>query len=233
MIDLVIYHHLKDKRDFFKGTFASNELNRLRVDNLEVNTCFSFVANTLARHDANSMVHWLAFFVKISGKKVYLKFVDSFKMPYTFYGKYIKDYIDNLRYLTMKHGDMQLIFEEVPFGLQSYKSFSCGGYAVYSILGLKHCKSRTLHHLFSNFNANNKKTNDMFVEDFVVKKWPKRFCSDIFTKDVKVPFCAQKVFKRPGCLLKCFCETTNCCTNIRPDYYIRPKVKHLFSVKDL
>ena len=59
MIDLVIYHHLKDKRDFFKGTFASNELNRLRVDNLEVNTCFSFVANTLARHDANSMGHWL------------------------------------------------------------------------------------------------------------------------------------------------------------------------------
>ena len=29
-IDLVIYHNLKDKRHFFKGTFASNELVPLK-----------------------------------------------------------------------------------------------------------------------------------------------------------------------------------------------------------
>ena len=189
-IDLVIYHNLKDKRHFFKGTFASNEL----VDLLSLEpTKFSFVTNTLSRNDVRDMGHWLAIIVKISGKIVNLKFVDSFKMPYSNYGKYIKDYIDNLRVKAAEH-DFKFIFEEVPFGLQSVNSLSCGGYVVYSILGLKKC-SNSLCKLFSSFSTTNKKSNDRFVEDFVEKKWSKTFCSDIFTKNVKVPFCKQKVFK--------------------------------------
>lgn len=227
-IDLVIYHNLKDKRNFFKGTFASNELDRLQVLKLE-SQCFSFVTNTLSRNDVRNMGHWLGIFVKISGKIINLKFVDSFKMSYLNYGKYIKDYIDNLRVKAMEH-DFKFIFEEVPFGLQSYKSLSCGGYVIYSILGLKNCKYTTLRNLFSSFTTN-KKSNDRFVEDFVEKKWPKTFCSDIFTKNVKVPFCKQKVFKRHGCLLKCFCGRE--CSILRSDYYIRHKVKNIFSVKDL
>ena len=221
-IDLVIYHNLKDKK-IFKGTFAANELVPMR--RLEPG-CTAFVTNTLSRNDVRDMGHWLAIIVKISGKIVNLKFVDSFKMPYSNYGKYIKDYIDNLRVKAAEH-DFKFIFEEVPFGLQSVNSLSCGGYVVYSILGL--VRDIQLCKLFSSFSTTNKKSNDRFVEDFVEKKWSKTFCSDIFTKNVKVPFCKQKVFKRRGCLLKCFCGK-ECCSILRTDYYIRPKVKNIFSV---
>ena len=219
-IDLVIYHNLKDKK-IFKGTFAANELVPMR--RLEPG-CTAFVTNTLSRNDVRDMGHWLAIIVKISGKNVNLKFVDSFKMPYSTYGKYISKYIDNLR-VKAANANYKFIFEEVPFGLQSVNSLSCGGYAVYSILGyeFKLCK------LFSSFSTTNKKSNDRFVEDFVEKKWPKTFCSDIITKSNKVPFCKKKVFKSSNCLLKCFCGK-ECCFKLRTDYYIRPKVKNIFSV---
>ena len=220
-IDLVIYHNLKDKK-IYKGTFAANELVPFKLKQ----GCTAFVTNTLSRNDVRDMGHWLAIIVFVSGKNVNLKFVDSFKMPYSTYGKYIKDYIDNLRVKAAEH-DFKFIFEEVPFGLQSVNSLSCGGYVVYSILGLKNC-SNSLCKLFSSFTTN-KKSNDRFVEDFVEKKWPKTFCSDIITKSNKVPFCKKKVFKSSNCLLKCFCGK-ECCFKLRTDYYIRPKVKNIFSV---
>lgn len=229
-LGLVLYHNLKDKRDFFKGTFASNELNHddLLVDDFDEPICFSFIVNNLQRENAKDMGHWLSVFVKLTGKKLYFKFVDSFKMPYTFYGKYIKEYVDHLRLSSMEN-NVQFIFEEIPFGLQSFKSHSCGGYAVYSVLSLKNCNSTTLRKIFSSFDPKEKMANDIFVEEYVVEKWPRTFCTDIFNKYNKVPFCSQKVFGRPGCLLKCRCTKKNCCDKLQSVEYIRPNIKRIFS----
>ena len=69
-VDLVLYHNLDDKRFFYKGSFAANELDS---EQLYVNThepaCFSFIANTLERNENNRMGHWLGFFVQITRKK--------------------------------------------------------------------------------------------------------------------------------------------------------------------
>jgi len=68
----VLYHNLNDRRDFYKGTYASNELvgKKLRVDKLGGTTCFSFIVNTLQRYESNKMGHWLSIMVKIDGKKL-------------------------------------------------------------------------------------------------------------------------------------------------------------------
>ena len=228
-LDMVLYHNLNDKRNFYKGSFASDELNnaQLHVRNLNDSACFAFISNTLERTQSNRMGHWLGFIIKITNRKVHLKFIDSFKMPYIFYGKNIKNYIDGFRYLASKKG-IAFIFEEVPFRLQASNSKSCGGYTVYAILELKNCKSDNLFKIFSRFDGKNKQKNDKFVENFVVKKWPKSFCSDIFTKNTNVPFCPKKVFGRPGCLKLCSCGK-NCCDKVRSIEYIRPNIKSIFS----
>ena len=120
------------------------------------------------------MGHWLGFFIQMTRKKISLKFVDSFKMPYTFYGENIKDYINQYRYLAMENG-YQFIFEEIPFRLQASNSRACGGYAVYAVLGFKNCKSGSLCKIFSGFDTKNRRMNDKFVQDFVVKKMAEIF----------------------------------------------------------
>lgn len=227
-VDLVLYHNLDDKRGFYKGSFAANELDS---EHLYVNAhepaCFSFIANTLERNENNRMGHWLGFFVQITRKKIYLKFVDSFKMSYIFYGENIKNYITKFRYLAIENG-CQFIFEEVPFRLQASNSKACGGYAVFAVLGLGNCKSNSLCEIFSHFDTRNRRMNDRFVENFVIKKWPKTFCSDVFSKDNKVPFCPKKIFGTPGCLKLCRCSK-NCCSEARSMEYIQPNIKNLFS----
>ena len=173
------------------------------------------------------MGHWLGFFVQMSRKKIRLKFVDSFKMPYTFYGENIKDYIGRCRRMATENG-IQFIFEETPFRLQASDSKACGAYAVYAILELKNCGSNSLRNFFSSFDTKNRRANDKFVQDFVVKKWPKSFCSDIFTKDSRVPFCPEKVFGAAGCLKICRC-TKGCCSKVRSLEYIRPNIKFILS----
>ena len=229
-INLVLYHNLNDRRDFYKGTYASNELvgKKLRVDKLGGTTCFSFIVNTLQRYESNKMGHWLSIMVKIDGKKINLKFVDSFKMPYGYYGDQISNYINHYRLLAMEN-NVHFTLEEVPFSMQAANSKSCGAYSVFSILGLKNCKSSTLYKIFSGFDTKNKNKNDKFVEDFVVRKWPNRFCSDILTRSNKVPFCPQKTFNRPGCLLICKCGK-DCCTKLRSEHYKRSNLKFLFSM---
>ena len=147
-------------------------------------------------------------------------------MAYSFYRKNIKDYIDKFRYLAIENNAV-FIFEEIPFRLQSSSSKACGGYAVYSILGLKNCRSNSLCKIFSSFDTKNKHLNDRHVQDFIVKKWPSMFCSNIFTKDNKVPFCPKKVFGTAGCLKLCKCGK-GCCTIVRSLEYIRPNIKFIF-----
>merc|ERR1712243_292393 len=119
------------------GTYASNELvgKKLRVDKLGGTTCcFSFIVNTLQRHESNKMGHWLTIMVKIDRKKINLKFVDSFKMPYGYYGNQISNYINHYRLLAMEN-NAHFALEEAPFKLQAANSKSCGAYSVFSILG--------------------------------------------------------------------------------------------------
>ena len=229
-INLVLYHNLNDRRDFYKGTYASNELvgKKLRVAKLGKDAkCFSFIVNTLQRTESNKMGHWLSIMVKMDRKTIHLKFVDSFKMPYAYYGHLISNYINHYRLLAMKN-NAHFTLEEVPNSMQAINSKSCGAYSVFSILGLKNCKSSTLYKTFSGFDTKNKNKNDKFVEDFVVRKWPNRFCSDILTRSNKVPFCPQKTFNRPGCLLICKCGK-DCCTKLRSEHYKRSNLKFLFS----
>ena len=231
-LDMVLYHNLNDGRDFYMGSFASDELGdtRLQVqnyNNLDGPACFSFISNTLERNGSAGMGHWLGFFVQMTRKKIRLKFVDSFKMPYAFYGENIKDYIDRYRRLATEN-DIQFIFEETPFRLQASDSKACGAYAVYAILEFKNCDSNSLRNFFSSFDTKNRRANDKFVQDFVVKKWPKSFCSDIFTKDSRVPFCPEKVFGAAGCLKICRCRK-GCCSKVRSLEYIRPNIKFILS----
>ena len=242
-LDLVIYHNLHDKRDFYMGSFASDELGdpSLQICELDdssgkdLKTCFSFIANTLERNftgkispvKKGKMGHWLALFVQMTRKKISLKFADSFKMPYSYYGEHIENYIDQYRDIAADYG-LQLVFEEMPFRMQQSNSYLCGGYAAYTVLGLKNCNSDSLRKIFSvKFDSKNKRMNDKIVENFVIKKWPKSFCSDIFSKGVKTPFCLAKVFKTEGCLKKCRFGSQNCCGKVRHDNYISMNIKQI------
>ena len=122
----------------------------------------------------------------------------------------------------------QFKFEEIPFRLQASNLRACGGYTVYAVFGLKYCKSGSLCKIFLGFDAKNRRMNDKFVQDFVVKKWPKSFCSDIFTKDNRVPFCPKKVFGAAGCLKICRCGN-DCCSKVRSLEYIRPNIEFMLS----
>ena len=228
-IDLVIYHNLHDKRDFYMGSFASDELDdpSLLLGS-HGRTCFSFISNTLERRGSASMGHWLGFFVQMTRKKIHLKFADSFKQPYSNYGEHIENYIDQYRDMAADYG-IQLMFEEMPFRMQQSNSKSCGGYAVYSVLGMKNCNSNSLRKIFSKFDYKNRGINDKIVENFVIKKWPRSFCSDIFSKGVKTPFCPAKVFGTKDCLKKCRCKTLNCCggDKVHHDNYVGMNIKKI------
>ena len=228
-IDFLLYSNLHDRRSFYKGSHASDELDikKLHVKKLSEPVCFSFIVNTLKRNESGKMGHWLAFFIKVERDKIHLKFVDSYKMQYTFYGIHIKNYINRLRLLALEN-NVKFIFEEVPFRMQSLNTKTCGVYTIYSVLGLKNCKSNSLYNIFSSFDKKNWMNNDRQMIEFIVKIWPKNSCSDIFTKYNDVPFFPKKLFDRPGCLKKCTCQK-NCCQKLRSLEYIRPNVKNIFS----
>ena len=220
-LDLVIYHNLHDKRDFYMGSFASDELGdpSLQIcgelddsSGKDLKTCFSFIANTLERNPKTAskftrnpvmnnngkMGHWLALFVQMTRKKISLKFADSFKMPYSYYGEHIKNYIDQYRDIAADYG-LQLVFEEMPFRMQQSNSYLCGGYATYTVLGLKNCNSDSLRKIFSvKFDSKNKRMNDKIVENFVIKNGPNLSAQTYFHLPGKHLFVRQRSLRQRG-----------------------------------
>ena len=214
-LDLVIYHNLHDKRDFYMGSFASDELGdpSLQICELDdssgkdLKTCFSFIANTLERNftagkispvKKGKMGHWLALFVQMTRKKISLKFADSFKMPYSYYGEHIENYIDQYRDIAADYG-LQLVFEEMPFRMQQSNSYLCGGYAAYTVLGLKNCNSDSLRKIFSvKFDSKNKRMNDKIVENFVIKNGPNLSAQTYFLRGLKHLFVRQRSLRQRG-----------------------------------
>ena len=69
-IDMVIYHNLSDNRDFYKGSYAANELDSEHLTvNIPKPRCFSFIANTLERNEKKGWVTGWGFLFKLRGKK--------------------------------------------------------------------------------------------------------------------------------------------------------------------
>ena len=143
-----------DKRfmDFYKGTFSTDEMVRNSVD-LNQSKCFGFIFNTLERMSAKDSVgHWLCLYIQIKpeSKMVNLKFLDSFKKPYYWYGKHVSKYIDRMRNMALRN-NFKFNLDNVPFALQSDNSKICEGYACYRIMKLVHCKDVSLNFFFCKF----------------------------------------------------------------------------------
>ena len=227
-IDLVLHSNLDKKSNYYRGSYACDELKGLYINNLSHAQCFAFVCNTLKRNQSGMMGHWVCISVRVEHmlKKIHLKFIDSYKIPYTAYGLYITDYIDSLRLLALEN-NFKFTFEEVPFRMQASDSKTCGIYALYGVMGLKHCDSATLKKIFSRFDIKNRKHNDRNMVDYIIKKWPRHFCSDAFGSTKGPSFCPKKLFDSFKCLKNCYCKK-ECCKTHRETEYIRSKVKNIF-----
>ena len=125
-LDLFIYSHLKHLgnkkfRAYYKGTYASDELEKLHIKHFNKPLCFTIILNTLKRKDSNAMGHWLCIYIsiKLEFRMVNVKFLDSFRNPYHAYGGNISEYVDRLRIKTANAG-FSFKIENVPFILQSY-----------------------------------------------------------------------------------------------------------------
>ena len=227
-IDYHLYHTLKNKnindfKSFYKGTFASNELShpRLRVASLKKSKCFGFIFNSLMRHQSNNMGHWLAIVVKNmpKSKLLSIKFFDSYKKPYSFYGTYVTNYINNLRRQSINM-NYKFKLENAPFILQDYNSKVCGAYAIYVIARLRSCKQNTLKNIYKHFDAKRRSKNDLKIGEYVAKNWPKKTCSDMLNNPKGVSFCPRKVYNHPKCLTSCICKKP-CCQSPKSKEYIR------------
>ena len=215
-LDTFIYSNLKDMGktkflSFYKGTYASDELHKVHIKNFKKPACFTFIVNTLKRKSpTNAMGHWLCIAVKLKPetKALNIKFLDSFKNPYQTYGDCSK-YIDRLRIIALDKG-FTFKIENAPHMLQAYGSKVCGAYCCYAILKLKNCKENTLKNIFSKFDRKNRKKNDFLIGEFVLKNWPLKYCTDIFTKSGAPPFCPKKAYNHPRCLPKCGCRHKSC-----------------------
>ena len=225
-LDTFIFSNLKHMgktkfRSFYKGTYASDELDKLHIKNFKKPACFTFIVNTLVRKSPpNTMGHWLCIAVKLKPetRTLNLKFLDSFKNPYQAYGK-CSEYIDRLRIMAWDKG-FTFKMENVPHMLQAYGSKVCGAYCCYAIIKLKDCRENTLKNIFSKFDRKNRKKNDFLIGEFVLKNWPLKYCTDIFTKSGVPPFCPKKVYNHPRCLPKCGCKH-KCCKKPKSMGYIR------------
>ena len=150
-IDYFLYSNLGknmgDKRfvDFYEGTFSADEIVRNHVD-LKRAKCFGFIFNTLERMSAKDRVgHWLCLYIQIKpeSKMLNLKFLDSLKKTYYWYGKHVSKYIDRMRNMALRN-NFKFNLDIVQFALQSDNSKICGGYACYGIMKLAHCKGVSL-----------------------------------------------------------------------------------------
>ena len=215
-LDTFIFSDLKHMgktkfRSFYKGTYASDELHKLHIKNFKKPACFTFIVNTLERKSPpNTMGHWLCIAVKLKPetRTLNLKFLDSFKNPYQAYGK-CSEYIDRLRIMAWDKG-FTFKMENVPHMLQAYGSKVCGAYCCYAIIKLKDCRENTLKNIFSKFDRKNRKKNDFLIGEFILKNWPLKYCTDIFTKSGPTPFCPKKAYNHPRCLPKCGCRHKSC-----------------------
>ena len=154
ILDFLMYSNL-GKNNFYKGTYASNELNlhKIRISNFDKSKCIGFIFNTLNRNQTNKIGHWLGLYVKIESglKNIHVKFIDSYKIPYVLYGRSIVSYIARLREIAMSK-KAKFIFEQIPFRLQSDAANTCGAYCIYGLTKLAKCNSISLKTIFSKFN---------------------------------------------------------------------------------
>ena len=233
-INVVLYSNLGVHSTFYKGTFANDELNtkKINIPHLNTNKCFSFIVNSLTREENEKIGHWVAVYIRIEKnlKKIYIKFIDSYKQNYRVYGGGINNYIDRLRVLAFKN-KFTFIFEETPFRTQASGSKTCGIYTIFGIISLRKCSSITLNRIFSKFTSYNRQKNDSIMVEYIIDVWPRRFCSDILSSTNKkyVSFCPKKIFNSSKCLMICRCNSGNiCCNTSRSSQYIRMKVSNLF-----
>ena len=230
ILDFLMYSNLGQNK-FYKGTYAANELKsyKIHISNFNKSKCIGFICNTLNRNQTDKVGHWVGLYIKVESglKNIYVKFIDSYKIPYELYGPSIVSYIARLREIAMSK-KVKFIFEEIPFRLQSNSTNTCGVYCIYALTKLAKCNSMSLKTIFSKFNKNLFSKNDLEMVRYSIKIWPKKFCSDIFNTKKGVYFCPKKLFKSHKCLNKCRCGN-NCCSNNKNDQYISTHVKYLLT----
>ena len=230
ILDFLMYSNL-GQNNFYKGTYASNELNlyKIHISNFNKSKCIGFICNTLNRNQTNKIGHWLGLYVKIESglKNIHVKFIDSYKIPYVLYGRSIVSYIARLREIAMSK-KAKFIFEQIPFRLQSDTANTCGAYCIYGLTKLAKCNSISLKTIFSKFNKKLFRKNDLEMVRYTIKIWPKKICSDIFNTKKGVYFCPKKLFKSHKCLNKCRCGN-NCCSYNKNEQYISSHVKNLIT----
>ena len=95
-IDYFLYSNLGARIEYYKGTYAADELisEELTIKRMDEPICFGLILNTLKINQTDRMGHWLAIHIKHMPKlKVFnLKFVDSYKQPYKFYSNHISTF---------------------------------------------------------------------------------------------------------------------------------------------
>ena len=232
-VDLFIYSHLKHLgnkkfRAYYKGTHASDELEKLHIKHFNKPLCFAFILNTLERKNSNAMGHWLSLHISIKPefRMVNVKFLDSFRNPYHAYGENITKYIDRLRIKAINEG-FSFKIENVPFILQSYGSKICGGYCCYGVIKLRNCGENNLYSIFSKFDESGRKLNDILMGEFIARNWPQKSCTDMISNRGGIPFCPKKVYDHIRCLPKCECKHKSC-KNPKSSQYIRRAINNLF-----
>ena len=232
-VDIFIYSHLKHLgnkkfRAYYKGTYASDELEKLYIKHFNKPLCFAFILNTLERKNSHTMGHWLSLHISVKPefRMVNVKFLDSFKKPYHTYGANISKYIDRLRIMAI-NTKFSFKLENVPFILQSYGSKICAGYCCYGVIKLRNCGETSLYSIFSKFDRNAKKMNDLLMGEFIARNWPQKSCTDMLNNKKGIAFCPMKVYDHFRCLPKCECKHKGC-KNPKSKQYIQRAVYNLF-----
>ena len=83
--------------------------------------------------------------------------------------------------------------------MQQSNSYLCGGYAAYTVLGLKNCNSDSLRKIFSvKFDSKNKRMNDKIVENFVIKNGLNLSAPTYFLRGLKHLFVRQRSIIQRG-----------------------------------
>ena len=120
----------RDLKSFYLGTFASDEISskNLRVNTLTKPLNFCFICNSLTRENDKEPGHWLLISIHFSPllKKMNVKFMDSFALPYRHYGG-VSKYIDNLRQQSFTQ-NIYFCLESLSKPLQYSESEICGVY---------------------------------------------------------------------------------------------------------
>ena len=211
---------LADYKKIYLGTFANDEIfsNKLKIDILAKPYNFCFICNSLTRANDRGTGHWLLISIHFSPilKKMDVKFMDSFALPYRNYGA-ISKYIDNIRKICYLN-NISFVLETLPKPLQDANSEICGGYACFVVLKQGTLKSVSLRKMFASFKPSCSKENDLKIAQFIRKYWPVRTCTSNKNSNIKQPtfswnkrmgimpsFCPKKVYNDSKCLPSCTC----------------------------